>query len=234
MKINLNLFCTLFFSIFLNAQNFQGTVGKYPVIMHLERMGENISGYYFYEKVGVDIPLSGTDGSPVILSEPNGKFYGRFDDKLFTRTANFGSNGKQYKLALTQIDQEIPAFPKNVTGTYTSSSPDCAMTLKIWFEKSNFHYSLKTNSKNYKGLVTFSRYPGDDVYLNLEGIQWAENLGAIDFEGTEPELNSETYGIDFFVSDQDELILQNSGNAMNYYVKLGNCDQKYVYLKKTH
>lgn len=71
-----------------------------------------------------------------------------------------------------------------------------------------------------------------NMYLTLKNIEWSENEGISD-DGGEPieddiglpqEIQGELY--------KNEIAIQNYGNSMNYYVKFGECDLKYIHLIK--
>lgn len=66
------------------APAYRGDVAGQPVFARLARAGPHLHGRYFYERVGVDIALTGTltDGGEVVLVErpagsPSGRFEGR-------------------------------------------------------------------------------------------------------------------------------------------------------------
>ncbi|MFV0470407.1 MAG: hypothetical protein ACK5L7_00005, partial [Paludibacteraceae bacterium] len=72
----------------------------------------------------------------------------------------------------------------------------------------------------------------DGYYLTLKNIEWSENEGALDEEGEQVddsvELPKEIQGVLY----KNEITIQNTGNSMNYYVKIAECDQKYIHLIK--
>src|SRR5688572_18251539 len=41
----------------------KGTIGKFPVVLHLHKWGHNYSGYYYYESTQEPIQFTGTDTS---------------------------------------------------------------------------------------------------------------------------------------------------------------------------
>ena len=72
----------------------------------------------------------------------------------------------------------------------------------------------------------------DGYYITFKDIEWSEYLGAIDPEGTKSEEDLELPKDIQGVLYKDEITIQNSGNAMNYYVKFGECDLMYIHLIK--
>lgn len=124
-------------------------------------------------------------------------------------------------------------------GHYVSVSLDegetksCAITVDIIKKAGKYFYTLTTDT-TYKGSLKISR-EGKDTYVTFEGIPWSEYEGDIsqDPEGEEterPELEIPV-GIDGQFSG-NEINIQNYGNAMNYYVKLGSCGDKFIRLVK--
>ena len=55
-------------------------------------------------------------------------------------------------------------------------------------------------------------------------------MGALDEEGNPIEENLSLPQEISGELNENEIIIQNYGNAMNYYMKLGECDVKYLYL----
>lgn len=109
----------------------------------------------------------------------------------------------------------------------------CSMTVDIVKKAGKYFYTLTTDT-TYKGSLKISK-EGKDTYVTFEGIPWAEYEGDIsqdpEGEGTErPELELPV-GIDALFSG-NEINIQNYGNAMNYYVKLASCGDKFIRLVK--
>lgn len=69
-------------------------------------------------------------------------------------------------------------------------------------------------------------------YLIFKGIKWAENEGALDEDG-EPKVKDLKIPTDIEgLLSESEIQIQNSGNAMNSYVKFYDCGDKYISLTK--
>ena len=80
----------------------KGTIGKYPITMHLHKWENNYGGYYYYERSQEPIPLSGIDSSnkkvglSTDLSGPNEVteyFTGKWNGNKFEGTWKAGKSG---------------------------------------------------------------------------------------------------------------------------------------------
>ena len=92
---------------------------------------------------------------------------------------------------------------------------------------------MNTNTRKLSGIAKIDLNERKDGYnITFENIEWSEYLGAIDPEGETSEedlpLPQDIGGVLY----KNEITIQNYGNAMNYYVKLGECDVKYIHLVK--
>lgn len=134
----------------------------------------------------------------------------------------------------------------NLDGIYKYENDDESqnITLTITNKGKAFFYNLKTSVRNVNGKISIT--PDEEstgFYLILEGIEWDEYRGDISDELEEDEndtLNEPKdelpipVGIDTYYNknSSNELIIQNGGNSMNYYIKLGECGEKYIHLIK--
>lgn len=217
---------------------------KIAVTFCLKNTNGKLSGFYYYNKVGIDIKLSGTVEKNVFV------FY-EFDfqnNKTAKITCVLNGNQlngqweqlstkKTLPILLTKSNKTIPALPVGLLGTYKFSIPSgCKITLTINRLKGNFYYHMITTERNLKGKVTFSRSLDEKLnYINFHGIEWAESSGDVsegpDDDDRKPK--QPTPAIVEGLLDDNEIIIQNYGNAMNYYTKLGECtDEKYIHLRK--
>ncbi|MGX7666708.1 hypothetical protein [Flavobacterium pedocola] len=153
--------------------------------------------------------------------------------------------------AITQIDtqkkaQEKPktkpllsenGFLFNIEGIYltTENEIECQIKLEIFKENETLKYKFKTPKKDLTGEVSVSlNEKKDGYYLSLKGIQWSEYEGTIEYDENgeeienEYELPKDLKGILY----ENQIVIQNTGNSMNYYVQLAECDLKYIYLNK--
>ena len=104
-----------------------------------------------------------------------------------------------------------------------SEDTDCKLLLDIIKSGDEFSYRFHANNRLYEGKVTV--YPDG---IELEGIPWISNLGdTIMFPNAE---ETPAFGIDF-VWEDGKFVMQNYGNAMNFYIKL-DCSAKYITLIK--
>ncbi|MCH5720093.1 hypothetical protein [Niabella hibiscisoli] len=124
-----------------------------------------------------------------------------------------------------------------IEGLYklTDTIGDCKMELRIFRNKKQFNYQLKTATRQWQGDVLLSfNEKKDGYYITLKGIEWSEYEGVVDpdEQDEQPEeekaLPQEVQGVLY----NNEITIQNTGNSMNYYVKFGDCDLKYIHLIK--
>ena len=167
----------------------------------------------------------------------------------------FACNGKQISKAKpntdtvitesspqpTPVKDSIPAKRLNnktlfdIEGSYSleQSESSCKFDLTLYREKGQLRYKLVTNTRNLTGAAAIElNERKDGYYLALKDLEWSENDGALNDEG-EPidasiKLPTSVEGILY----KDEISIQNAGNAMNYYVQVGECDLKYIILKR--
>lgn len=134
--------------------------------------------------------------------------------------------------------QDSVKYLFDIAGNYLLKSDDtsCKMELNINSNKNQFTYQLKTNTRQLHGDVMITpNEKRDGYYITLKDIEWSEYEGAINFDEDEIQeqediaLPREVQGVLY----ENEITIQNTGNAMNYYVKFGECDLKYICLVKT-
>jgi hypothetical protein len=129
------------------------------------------------------------------------------------------------------------ASAKQIEGTYVAindaeESDQCAMTIII--EKAGgYIYKFKTQNRSLSGKLSVEATEGKDgYYITLEGIEWSEYEGELNDNGEAKAKDlALPMGINGVIQD-NEITIQNTGNSMNYYVKLEDCGKKYIRLKK--
>lgn len=122
-------------------------------------------------------------------------------------------------------------FP--IVGTYVIENDDasCKMILILSYKADQLTYKLTTNKRTLADKAEIELNESKDgYYLTLKNIEWSENEGALNDEGepTDPDvtLPTEIQG----TLEKNQITIQNAGNSMNYYVKIGECDLKYIHL----
>jgi hypothetical protein len=123
----------------------------------------------------------------------------------------------------------------DIEGVYAFSDTlsKCNLTLEITKEIELYKYHLKTTTRSLTGEISLEENEENDAYfLILNGIEWSEYYGALD-ENSEPidQDIALPEGLEGTI-DENEIIIQNSGNSMNSYLQLGECDVKYIHLEK--
>lgn len=229
-------------------KNYIGVINnKINVVMNLKNINGVISGFYFYQNKGIDIKLKGKIlNNKIILDEFDFINNKVAEIKLEINGENLSGiwrnskTNKILKIDLKQTEKEINNLPKNIEGIYkTKNNSDeieiCNLTIKITKKNGEYFYNYKSESRILNGKVSFSRNIEDnETYIILEGIEWSEYSGDVsnqddeNYEEKELELPNEIGGL----FNENEITIQNYGNAMNYYVKLNDCGKKYIEFKK--
>ncbi|MEO7977181.1 hypothetical protein [Flavobacterium sp.] len=159
---------------------------------------------------------------------------------LFFYACN-SNNKKKPEILKKETQTLIENSNKNedpVAGIYTAivdsnNADDCKLSIELVKSKGNYRFTLKTNSRNIKGKANFVTNKSGEKYVVLEDIPWDEYEG--DISNEEDTMKTKAIeipeGIDFLYN-KDTLTIQNYGNAMNYYTKLGECGAKFIQLVK--
>ncbi|SOD13335.1 hypothetical protein [Pedobacter xixiisoli] len=249
-----NYFATLLLiGLFLSANtvraienfsgNFIGKLGsKTEVIFSLKSSNGKLTGFYFYDKIGIEIKLAGEviNGNAIIyeLDDQNvkqAKITGKLSANGFSGKWESLTAKKTFPLQLKSTSKAIPTLPKNLIGTYQADERDkCALNIAITKSKGEYFYHFKNLKRSLNGKVTFSRSLDENlVYINFHGIEWEEDSGDVTKEDNENSVvdNGLPSVVQGLLSD-GEIAIQNTGNAMNRYVKISQCDLKFIHLKR--
>jgi hypothetical protein len=150
------------------------------------------------------------------------------------RVGNYGEDPEEYDGPAFVVWQFFPT--KIVTGQYQYTDDETTLILDL-IETS---YTLKINDVVYTGTAVIDFKNGNDSvewYVILEGIKWAHNWTENFSHGVpnlEPDkwADEETYGIDLWLEEDNELVFQNRGNPMSPYVIFDEVTEKFVRLIK--
>jgi hypothetical protein len=119
---NLKLLLFLFVSNSVSAQNplswyksFVGTLDKYPIVMNLHKMGNDYTGYYYYESKHEPIAVSGTGSGATIslIAEVRGSGTEEKFELTLQLTALSGkwtNTAKTFVVNLKQSDNQLLTF----------------------------------------------------------------------------------------------------------------------------
>ena len=161
---------------------------------------------------------------------------------------------KQPDTSLTKGEVKIPdttspGLPKTkqhlyaVVGLYkaerfegTSEESDvCDMTVEIKKSREGYNYKFTLSDTTYAGSVTISKNEKDkSAFVTFKGIEWAEYEGDISNRDDNDD-NRPSLDLPVDVGGQllgNEIVIQNSGNAMNYYTVFSECGEKFIRLVK--
>lgn len=225
-------------------KNYTGKIGETDVAFHLKKQGNKLHGFYYEENKGLDIQLCGNivkDGQ-IDISEFDykhnitAKITGEFTDNGFTGKWKNEKTGKSYPIELKETTDRIEPLPEDFTGKYISED-GCPMQIEIIKEEYEYHYTMQTSEKKYRGPIRFSREfdindRSQTLWIVLQDFEWAEYKGSLmDVEDPDEVPSMEMWGLDLYYA-KGELMFQNYGNVMNYYVKMNECGEKYVRLLK--
>ncbi|WP_222536880.1 hypothetical protein [Pedobacter polysacchareus] len=225
-------------------KNFIGSINrKIDVVFSLKSINGKITGFYYYNKIGVEINLIGTiHNGDVLLYElddqqkKKAKISGKLIGNTFLGKWEDLSIKKTFPIQLKQTNKSIPTLPKTLVGTYKfDAESGCPLTIKISKVNGSYVYHFVSPVRTLKGKVTFSRSLDEKlVYINFNGIEWEDNTGAIsddDLDAESKETQALPTSIGGLLSD-GEITIQNSGNSMNAYTKIGECSAKFIQLKR--
>ncbi|WP_349663309.1 hypothetical protein IZU89_11610 [Cellulophaga lytica] len=229
----------------INLGSYTGKLGNnLDVVFHINNDEGHISGFYYYKKIGVDIKVVGTVVADSLLgyelnyeNDTLAIIKGKINDSGMKGTWVNAENKKEYPLALTKAAKKVTPLPADILGEYYNDV--CNLTLTFTKSKGEYYYTYKSKERNLKGKLNF--YREDGLYINLSEIEYAEDYFDIDLFEEDPEKEKEytklkkigkrKLGVECYYSP-GELTIQNYGNAMNYYVKLNDCGEKYIHFKK--
>ena len=117
--------------------------------------------------------------------------------------------------AISSIGQVPKKADLKYVGTYrTEDQKTCPVALTITSKSDGYHYAIKIKNKVQVGRLKISKTK-DEVYLNFIGLI-----------AKKPKYEVEGQYID------NAVVIQNEGNAMNKFTIFGECDDKYIELKK--
>nr|WP_157536329.1 hypothetical protein [Mucilaginibacter sp. L294] len=129
--------------------------------------------------------------------------------------------------------------PVIVQGYYESRAMEgeddsCDISATIQKAGNKYYYKLEAAGKTYRGILKVMK--GDhnqERHIIFSGIKWALNEGDVSHlkDDESPEPLPLPIGIAGVLSN-NEIKIQNSGNAMNHYIQLDACDMKYIRMVK--
>lgn len=142
--------------------------------------------------------------------------------------------------AVPAVVSAITPVVSGIEGIYKAQPIDgdigiCDMSVEIKKHASGYSYVFDIQGEIIKGKATLTK--GDragENYITFEGIKWAEYEGDVSNKTDDDSVTTSLplpVGIDGLLT-QKEITIQNTGNAMNYYVKIAACDRKYIRLVK--
>ena len=124
----------------------------------------------------------------------------------------------------------------DISGNYgqtDSTDKSGPISVTIWKSPTGYRYKLTNDQKHYTGKVKVEKDADQRTGIIFVGIRYAEyegNVSQLDdhAERPQPKLPVGVGGL----LNGDTILIQNYGNAMNYYVQFGGCDAKFISLIK--
>jgi hypothetical protein len=132
------------------------------------------------------------------------------------------------------IFRDISGYYEEVDDEQTEELKEgCGISVAIKKTAKGFSYYLKTRDTHHSGKVTLVKTSNQKYGIVFEGIKYAEYEGDISKDPGSADVKEldPPAGIGGEL-EQDTITIQNSGNAMNYYVQIGSCQVKYIRLVK--
>jgi hypothetical protein len=131
------------------------------------------------------------------------------------RSVKFSLEKEADKWLITDVNCGEESFieTEDYTGSYYSDDKSCAMTLQIALKNGAYVYDWKTSRRKVTGTMLPSR-PESETYLAFKGLTGT---------GKQP--------VEALFSNNN-IILQNTGNAQNPFQHFKECDAKYITFTK--
>ncbi len=150
--------------------------------------------------------------------------------------SNTNSEEKSFLKIKNKITDAKDEILIEIVGIYEVESESaikegCDLKVEITKVKSTYYYTLTSAIREKSAELSVDKIENsDELALILNEIQWSEYKGDIsnEKESKEKELKIPVGINATFLNN--EIIIQNYGNDMNYYVQLGECSEKYIRL----
>lgn len=160
-----------------------------------------------------------------------------------SKTTNFTNpiSKKKIKTDSIKVDSITTIEPKitkqttlfEIAGNYIleNKDTDCKFNLRLYYKNDQLFYQLNTHTRKLTDKAEIElNEKKDGYYITFNNIEWSENEGALNDDGEQIDkeiaLPTAVQGVLY----KNEITIQNTGNAMNYYVKIGECDLKFIHL----
>jgi len=137
---------------------------------------------------------------------------------------------------MKRIDLQETLLKKVLVGKWKSE--DNRIKITIGIKNKKLYHIVKTAKNSWKGKVEVEA-SSEGLYIIFSKVRWSEFRGDLsserDYEevGKPQELDELPMEIAaLFDWENEEFIIQNSGNAMNYYVKFEESDRKFIYFRR--
>jgi hypothetical protein len=147
---------------------------------------------------------------------------------------------KETPVVLSSVQTKPSTVPdKNdldISGTYEQTDTadgGCPISVTINKSPAGYRYNLTNDKKHYTGKIKLEKDADQGTAIVFEGIPYSEYEGDVSQldDNAERMQKKVPVGVGGLLNG-DTILIQNYGNAMNYYVQLGGCDAKFINLIK--
>lgn len=194
----------------------EGKIGEYPVIMHLHKYGEQLSGYYYYEKYRQPINLIGDfkgDSMSIFayLNAPDGEtFKGVLKGDVYS--GEWSTDKQKLKFSLKENEAKSDMFEYvYVTGEellfkdLKDKSPSASyLEASVWPSDKYVNYNFIRQS-----ICLAKGYPGTVISIGGEMLankkKFMENFREENKSVTKKEIEDIGYGSSYSMQEQDNM-----------------------------
>jgi hypothetical protein len=135
-----------------------------------------------------------------------------------------------------RIDLQETLLKKVLVGKWNGEDNRIQITMRAKNKK--LYHTVKTAQNTWKGKVELEANR-EGLYIMFSQVRWSEFRGDLASEedytevGEPQKIEELPVGVSaLFDFKNEEFVIQNAGNAMNYYVKFKESDKKYIYFRR--
>lgn len=134
-----------------------------------------------------------------------------------------------------RVNAQKKALTKLLLGTWRDKKDD--FTITIYAKHRRLHYMIQTPKRKLTGELKIT--VEDAVYIDFSNVRWAEWRGSLTDEeyadvGKPQKKEELPVGVEaLFDWENEEFVIQNDGNAMNYYVKFRESNSKFMEFRRS-
>lgn len=133
-----------------------------------------------------------------------------------------------------RVKVQKKVLTKLLLGTWRDEKDN--FTITIYIKHRRLHYTIQTPKRKLTGELKIT--VEDAVYIDFSNVRWAEWRGSLTDEeyadvGKPQKKEELPVGVEaLFDWENEEFVIQNDGNAMNYYVKFRESNSKFMEFRR--